>query len=179
MTIFVVPAVLALAGTIFGQVHAGGGEFRSLGITRGEHLQFNAGVETVFPLFTPLGERHWAKGWNPEILFPRDRDVAQGMVFRTHEGVEHIWTLIAYDPGNHTVAYNVVGEAVLVRQIRVRCKVTGSGHTEVEVTDSYIGLSQQGNEFIESLNEAAYEKKMENWKRAIDGYLASIATPAQ
>jgi hypothetical protein len=173
MTHFVVPAVLALAGTIFGQVHAGGGEFHSLGITRSGRLQFDAGVETVFPLFTPLGEKHWARGWNPEILFPLDRDVAQGMVFRTHEGVEHIWTVIAYDPGNHTVAYNVVGEGVLVRQIRVRCQGTGPGHTEAEVTDSYIGLSRQGNEFIENLSEAAYEKKMAEWKEAIGAYLAT------
>lgn len=171
MTRLLVPLAAVLAGAAFGQ--AGGGRFESLGITRIGHLQFEASVETVFPLFTPLGEKHWAKGWDPEIVFPHDRGVAEGMVFRTREGVEHVWTVVSYEPGSHGVAYNVVAEGVLVRQIRVRCRAQGPSRTQVEVTDSYVGLSQQGNEFIEALSEAAYEKKMVAWKEAIGGYLAT------
>jgi hypothetical protein len=173
------PFALALLGTAFAQNHSNAGAFRAAAVTRTGHLQFDAGVETVFPLFTPLGEKHWAKGWDPEILFPKDRDVAQGMVFRTREGVEHVWTLVRYDAANTTVAYNVVAEGVLVRQIQVRCHANGPARTEVEVNDSYISLSADGNAFIERLTEAAYEKKMAIWKEAIGGYLAGIAKPAK
>src|SRR5512135_1664224 len=47
-------------------------KFAAATVTRTGHLTFDAPVEKVFPLFTPLGERNWAPGWNPEILYPAD-----------------------------------------------------------------------------------------------------------
>jgi hypothetical protein len=45
----------------------------------------------------------------------------------------------------------------------------------VEVTDSYVGLSAKGNEFVDLLTEARYAEKMANWKEWIGGYLAGLA----
>jgi hypothetical protein len=169
------PLALTLLGTMLAQSGGSKPEFQGKAVSRTGHLQFDAGVEIVFPLFTPLGEKHWAKGWDPVIVYPPDRDVAEGMVFRTQDGVEHVWTVIHYDPANHAVAYNVVAHEMMVRNIKVRCRPAGTARTEVEVTDSYVGLSPQGNAFVERLTEAAYEKKMAGWKESIGGYLAGIA----
>jgi hypothetical protein len=178
-TRLLVPLALTLLGTMLAQSGGRKPEFQGKGVTCTGHLQFDARVETVFPLFTPLGEKHWAKGWDPEVVYPRDRDVAEGMVFRTQDGVEHVWTLIHYDPANHSVAYNVVAHGMMVRNIEVRCRPAGTARTVVEVTDSYVGLSPEGNAFVERLTEAAYEKKMAYWKEAIGAYLAGAAKPAQ
>jgi hypothetical protein len=172
------PLAFTLLGTMLAQSGGSQPEFQGKGVTRVGHLQFDAGVEIVFPLFTPLGEKHWAKGWDPEIVYPRDRDVAEGMVFRTQNGVEHVWTVIHYDPANRAVAYNVVAYGMMVRAIEVRCRPAGTARTVVEVTDSYVGLSPQGNAFIEHLTEDVYEKKMAGWKESIGGYLAGAAKPA-
>jgi hypothetical protein len=169
---------LVLVGTAMSQSNAEIG-FQAEAVTRTGHLQFEAPIATVFPLFTPLGEKHWAKGWNPEILFPPDRDVAEGMVFRTQEGVEHVWTVTRYDPAKHTVAYNIVAHGMLVRQIEVRCRAAGANRTEVAVTDSYVGLSAQGNSFVEGLTESAYAAKMAHWREAIGEYLAGAAKSAR
>ena len=175
---FVVAALMfGVAGAVLAQTS--GSTFQAAAVTRTGRLQFPAAVDTVFPLFTPLGERHWAQDWNPEIVYPKDVDVAAGMVFRTQEGVEHVWTVVRYDPPAHLVAYNVVAQGVLVRQIEVRCRAAGANSTEVTVTDSYIGLSPEGNAFVGKLDEAAYAKKMAHWQQAIGAYLASagIAKP--
>lgn len=149
--------------------------FQAAAVTRIGHLQFPAPINTVFPLFTPLGERHWAQGWDPEIVYPKDVDIAAGMVFRTQGPVEHVWTVVRYDPAAHTVAYNVVGRDVAVRQIEVRCRAAGANRTEVTVTDSYIGLSPEGNTLVEQLDEPAYAKKMAGWQKSIGEYLATAA----
>ena len=144
----------------------------SKGITRTARLQFDAPVSVVFPLFTPSGEKHWAKGWDPEIVYPRDREVAEGMVFRTQEGVEHLWTVTRYEPESYVIAYNVVANKVMVRRIEVRCRALSKNRTEVVVNDSYVGLSAEGNSAVEGLTESAYAKKMMHWQEAIGGYLA-------
>jgi hypothetical protein len=149
--------------------------FHAVAVTRTGHLQFPAAIDTVFPLFTPLGELHWAQGWKPEIIHPKDVDIAVGMVFRTQNTVEHVWTVIRYDPASHAVAYNVVGQGMAVRQIEVRCHAAGANRTEATVTDSYIGLSAEGNALVERLDEAAYAKKMAQWQQAIDAYLATVS----
>ncbi len=162
-------AMAVLASTI---AQAQPARFQGASVTRKGHLQFDAPLAAVFPLFTPLGERVWAKGWDPEVVYPRDRDIAEGMVFRTQDGVEHVWTVVRHDPAANVVAYNVVASGMLVRQLEVRCRPAGPSHTEVDVTDSYIGLSAQGNEFVERLTEETYAAKMAHWKEAIGGYLA-------
>jgi hypothetical protein len=169
------PIALTLLGTMLPQSSGGNPAFQGKAVSRTGHLQFDAGIEIVFPLFTPLGEKHWAKGWDPEIVYPRDRDVAEGMVFRTQDGVEHVWTMIRYDRANHAVAYNVVAHGMMVRNIEVRCRPEGTAHTVVEVSDSYVGLSPEGNAFVEHLTEAAYEKKMAGWGDNISAYLATLA----
>jgi hypothetical protein len=166
---WLVSVTLALLGSALGSGHSD--TFHAAAITRTGRLRFAAQVDAVFPLFTPLGELHWAPGWAPEIVYPTDRDAAPGMVFRTGDGVEHVWTMTRYSPPEHTVAYNVVAHGKLVRQIEVRCRPSGDA-TEVSVTDSYIGLSSEGNSFIEKLDEAAYGKKMGQWQQWISAYLA-------
>lgn len=168
--------MLALVGAVLAQSSAKNEGFRAAAVTRTGHLHFPAAIDVVFPLFTPLGERHWAQGWDPEIVYPKDVDIAAGMVFRTNDGVEHVWTVVRYDAPTHSVAYNVVAHGVLVRQIEVRCRAAGADRTEVTVTDSYIGLSPEGNAFVEKLDEPAYAKKMAHWQQAIDAYLATAAT---
>ncbi len=176
MTVHLLGALaLVLLVSAVVDLHNAPADFQAVAVTRTGHLQFDAPAATVFPLFTPEGERHWAKGWDPEILFPRDRDIAEGMVFRTRDGIDYVWTVTRYDGTAHTIAYNVVGERMLVRRIEIRCRPAGPSRTDVDVTDSYVGLSSEGNAFIDRLTESAYASKMTHWKDAIGGYLAAAS----
>ena len=176
-TRLLVPLALTLLGTMLPRSQGADPDFQAKGITRHGLLAFDAPVAVVFPLFTPQGERHWAEGWDPQILFPRDRDIAEGMVFQTRDHGNQLltWTVTRYDEPNHTVAYNVVAPDLLVRRIEVRCRPAGPARTEVTVADSYVALSEHGNAFIDHLTEPEYAKKMATWKERIGVYLAGRA----
>ena len=76
---------------------------------------------------------------------------------------------------HHRVPH-VVAPAGLARNIKVQCKAAGN-RTEVTVTDAYIGLSEHGNMFVRSLDDAAYIKKMEGWRVPIEHYLKTGEAP--
>ncbi len=151
-------------------------QFHAERVVRIGHFFLDTSPAKVFPLFTPLGELHWAAGWNPEILYPADGHPVEGLLFRTSDHGGMYWWLTRYDPTKHTIEYHAVAPEGLARNIRVECRAAGSG-TEVTVTDSYIGLSEHGNMFIRSLDEAAYARKMKGWEEPISRYLKTGEEP--
>jgi hypothetical protein len=132
--------------------------------------------DKVFPLFTPLGELHWAVGWKPEVLYPADGHPVEGLLFRTPDHGGMYWWLTRYQPEKQTIEYHAIVPGGFARNIRVECKAAGE-RTEVTVTDTYIGLSDHGNHFIESLDETAYQKKMKGWEEPINRYLKTGEEP--
>ena len=140
------------------------------------HFTVDAIPEKVFPLFTPLGELHWAAGWKPEVLYPADGHPVEGLLFRTPDHGGMYWWLTRYEPEKQTIEYHAIVPDGFARNIRVQCK-SAAGRTEVTVTDTYIGLSEHGNHFIESLDEAMYQKKMKGWEEPITRYLKTGEGP--
>jgi muconolactone delta-isomerase len=65
-------------------------------LTRSATIQLNAGPATVFPLFTPLGERLWVPDWNPTIIYI-EREVpgvlADAFAPYLQEEAAHAWQL--------------------------------------------------------------------------------------
>ncbi len=134
------------------------------------HITLNAPPARTFPLFTPLGELHWAEGWDPEILYPLDGAPMKGLLFRIKDHGGMTWWMTRYHPANFTLGYHAVA-APLARNIEIRCRTAGN-RTEVTVTDTYLGLSEHGNEYLRTMTEAAYAQKMKGWEKAINGYLS-------
>ena len=132
--------------------------------------------QRAFPLFTPLGEKHWAKGWNPEVLYPADGHPVEGLLFKTNDHGGMYWWMTRYDPEQLVVEYHAVVPEAFGRNIRVECKAVGN-RTEVVVTDTYVGLSEHGNQFIRSLDVPAYQKKMKGWEEPINRWLTTGEEP--
>ena len=171
----VLAVTLACAFTLTGKANAQeDSAFRAERVVRTGHLRFDASPATVFPLFTPLGELHWAKGWNPKVLYPADGHPVEGLLFYTADHDGTWWWMTRWDPDHYTVEYHVVSPAGLARNIRVQCTPIANA-TSVTVTDTYIGLNEHGNEFVRSLTEAEYAKKMtKGWEEPISAYLRSL-----
>ncbi len=144
--------------------------FRAERIVRNGHFTVDAAPDNAFPLFTPLGELHWAAGWNPEILYPSDGHPVEGLLFRTNDHGGMYWWLTRYEPEKHVIEYHAIIPDGFARNIRVECKAAGN-RTEVIVTDTYIGLSEHGNQFVRSMDEASYKRKMKGWAEPISQYL--------
>lgn len=128
-------------------------------------------VAQVFPLFTALGERAWAPGWEPELLSGREE---RGSVFRTvHGGRETTWIVVDYRPSEGRVSYARLAQGSNMGLVDVQCSAAADGGSDVRVRYTLTGLNPQGEAFVmEFLNPAHYARMIEEWRTAISKALA-------
>ena len=143
-------------------------------VTQAHVIRVSAPVDRTFPLFEPLGEKHWAQGWHPDMLYPASGVAQVGTVFTTQHADEpaKIWTIIAYEKERASIAYvNVLPHAYTSR-VDVRCEPDGPEATNVRVTYTLTALAPHGNEYIERfMEEHHYQAYISSWETAIRQYL--------
>jgi hypothetical protein len=133
----------------------------------------SAPLEGVFELFSPLGEKLWVPGWNPEFLHPPGVDWERGLIFRTQEeSGEAVWVVTVLDRERHEVEYYRIEPGRYAARVRVQCQAVDREQTDVRVAYGFVGLSDAGNREIAGMSGAAYEQKMKRWQGWIDGYLS-------
>jgi len=132
-------------------------------------LTVDAPVERAFPLFSPLGERLWVPGWDPEVLAPPGAEWEEEMLFRTHdEHGEAVWVITRLDRAAHEVTYHRVEPGRYVARVEVRCTALGE-QTAVRTSYRFVGLSEAGNAEIDAMTDEEYAGKMERWAGWIRG----------
>ena len=137
------------------------------------HLVVDAPIETAFPCFSPLGERAWVPGWDPELLGPPGASWEQGQIFRTREATgDAIWIVTRLERAAHAVEYHRVEPGRYVARVRVECRRVTDRQTEVRVSYVFLGLSSDGNADIAAMSAEAYAEKMARWTRWIGDSLA-------
>lgn len=137
---------------------------------RSFHL--DAPVARVFPLFTALGEKAWADGWQPELLSGQE---GRGSVFRTvHGGRETVWIVVDYRAAEGRVSYARLAQSSNMGLVEVQCRAASGGGTEVSVRYTLTGLDPQGQAFVrEFLDPEHYSRMIEEWQAAISKALTT------
>ena len=136
-------------------------------VVRSHHFELPMAPSAAFQLFTPEGERAWAKGWEPTYLHPADGHAAPGMVFTTgHGGEETLWTMTRHEPEGGVVEYLRVTPGSRMGSVRVQC-APAEGGTRVTVTYALTALTPTGNETLRALDVPAYESFIGSWRTAI------------
>ena len=129
-------------------------------------------IADCFPLFTPIGERAWVPGWEPDFLWPSDGRTQKGMVFLTGHGAEEtFWTVVDFDENNHYARYCRVTPGSRSVLVEVRCAATGPEETEVEVRYIMTGHNDAGNEAVRAF-VGAYPAMIEEWRTLILKWIA-------
>jgi len=137
-------------------------------------IRLNGSVERVFPLFSPIGEKGWVPGWDPEILHPIGGFWEEGLIFRTsEEGGMAIWIVSNLDITAHRVSYHRVEPTLYVARIDVTCDEMSIGVTDVSTVYSFVGLSEEGNDAISVMTATEYAAKMVRWTSWLESCLAS------
>jgi hypothetical protein len=140
--------------------------------TRSATIRLDAPPERAFGMFTPLGERAWAQGWDPEFLHPLDGDACEGSVFITRAGgVETIWTTIAHDPPRRA-AYSRVTPGLHAVIVEVRLRPSEDGGTRADVSYAFTALTSAGNDAVVEMVDG-FGGWMEEWETSINRALAS------
>lgn len=140
--------------------------------TQVRSFHLDAPVAQVFPLFTALGEKAWADGWEPELLSGREE---RGSVFRTaHGNRETTWIVVDYRPAEGRVSYARLAQGSNMGLVDVQCTASPAGGTEISVRYTLTGLDPQGQAFVsEFLDPARYSRMIEEWRAATRKALAA------
>lgn len=140
--------------------------------TRSATIRLDAPPERAFGMFTPLGERAWAQGWDPEFLHPVDGEGCEGSVFITRaNSIETIWTTVAHDPPRRA-AYSRVTPGLHAVIVQVRLRPSGDGGTLADVSYAFTALTLAGNDAVAEM-VAGFDGWMEEWQTSINRALAS------
>lgn len=133
-----------------------------------------APLERAFPLFTPLGERRWAPGWEPRFQYPADGEPNVGATFTTRgeDGRETIWMILDWDPAEHRVRYARVTPGLKTGTVEVTCAPGARATTVATVTYELTALSPEGDADLSTWTESWFAGDLAEWEAQIAAALA-------
>jgi hypothetical protein len=132
---------------------------------------WNATPERLLPLLTPLGEKAWAVGWEPEVRWQAPgRGEGTLFVTRSPDGEETLWVLESFDVPGLRVAYVHLSPGWLVVEIAVTLSPHGDSRTRAEVRYTFTALSEKGNARL-AQREAHFADFMRDWERELNHFL--------
>lgn len=106
----------------------------------------------------------WVPGWTPDLLYPPGVEWAEGQLFCTREEYgDAIWVVSKLDRSNWNVLYYRIEPGRYVAKVDVRVVPFDDVHSRVLIAYSFVGLSDDGNNDIESMSQRAYDEKMKRW----------------
>lgn len=140
--------------------------------TQVRSFHLDAPPARVFPLFTPLGEKAWAQGWEPQILSGRQE---RGSVFRTvRDGRETTWIVVDYRPADGRVSYARLAQESNMGLVDVSLSAAPGGGTEVSVRYTLTAINAQEEAFVsEFLEPRRYARMIEEWRVSTAAALAA------
>ncbi|MGO9333071.1 MAG: SRPBCC family protein [Acidimicrobiales bacterium] len=128
-------------------------------------------LRQAFALFTPNGERAWARGWTPEFPGAATDDTEPGVVFETgHAGYRSIWTVVRFVPGT-AIGYSVATPGDRAGTVTVSCQPS-TGGTTVTVGYDLTALKPEANGRLYRF-EAHYADFLDDWEQSIAQVIAS------
>ena len=128
-------------------------------------------VAQAFLLFTPTGERAWARGWDPVFPSPGADETEPGTVFRTvHAAQDSLWTVVRCEFGR-SIAYTVATPQRRCGLVTVTCESSATG-TTATVSYDLTALDSRANSDLEKF-AANYAEFLAHWQDAIADTLAS------
>jgi hypothetical protein len=152
--------------------------FVSQVVSHSEEFLLPRDIASVFPLFSPEGEKLWAPEWD-YINLLGSMDLQSDDVFLTdshdHKSTQAIWIVADYDPVKHYVSYYKIEPGEKVGKVIVECFRQTDTSTLVRVTYRYTGLSDSGNQFITGFTKKAYREFIGEWRSLLLRYFEKHA----
>jgi hypothetical protein len=144
--------------------------FQPRQVTRSYEQTLAAPPERILPLLTAVGEKAWAPGWEPRVLY-RPPEGDQGTVFMTAERT--LWRMEEMDLEARRVRYVHVTAGVEVTELEIVLQPDGPERTRARVTYTFTGLSEAGNRGVDEQTEEHYAKWMREWETELNHFLTT------
>jgi hypothetical protein len=170
----IVNTLSIILGLVVADVQGKAQNFKAEQYVQSASIDLNGNIDRVFPLFTPLGEKNWAEGWDPHLIFPSSGEMQEGLIFQTPDHVHGapplIWVVSRYNVSDHRIQY-IITSAIRVTIISVTCTASGKNSTNAKISYELIGLSPEGNELSHHLIGKLFATNLKDWETAINTYL--------
>jgi hypothetical protein len=128
-------------------------------------FHLNAPLARVFRMFTVLGEREWAQGWEP-VLLSGSEDRGTAFRTRSHADQEVIWIVSDFQPSKGVVSYARVVQGSNVGLVDVSCAHSHGG-TDVTVRYTLTALSADAKASVDKfLDPGQFAQMIEEWRSA-------------
>lgn len=140
-------------------------------------IHLNGDLDTVFPLFTAIGEYKWVPDWKAEFIYPPSGEPMINNIFITqHAGrAPTTWITVDYNTETHHVEYINVTPESHAQRVEIQCQRAADGTTNVQVSYTIIALRTAGSTEVEHYTQAVHTERMSHWQQAINHYLAHAA----
>ena len=137
-----------------------------------QHLA--AAPDRVLPLLTPIGERAWASGWDPEVRWEPPGGGAGTLFVTRHPGhPDTVWLLHTWEPAAGHVQYVHVTPGSDVTEIDIRLRPDGKDRTIATVRYTWTALGEPGLKLVRGKTPEAYRHFMQEWERELNHYLTT------
>lgn len=107
------------------------GQGAHLKVARAHSFAVALPVAETFVLFTPLGEKNWAEGWNPVFPAAGDLPLREGTVFTVEAphphgsgSIQSVWSVSRHEPPR-VIEYRNVLPGLRATRIQVVCAAAG------------------------------------------------------
>ena len=133
----------------------------------------NAPLNEALPMFGPIREAEWAKGWAPTFLHPRAGAQREGTVFATFDEQRGhaVWVLTDLDEAAGRVGYVLYSHEHVLMEIKVRLAPTSERTTRATVMYRRTALSPAANAYVSGFTSAWEEEQQAYWEGNINAAL--------
>ncbi|MEP2703657.1 MAG: hypothetical protein ABJQ71_09480 [Roseibium sp.] len=129
----------------------------------------------IFSLFTAEDEKKWFPNWDYINLTGR-KDMRENDVFMTlphgHGSNNSIWIVKAYDPDQYLLKLIRVDPVDRLAFYKIKCTELSKTNTRVELSISYLPLSDKGEGFVMDYDEGTHSTIADHWKTLLEDYFA-------
>jgi len=148
--------------------------FKAKRVARSYRQTINAIPKTIFPLLCPVREAEWLDDWDYKTVYSVSGVAELNSVWTTSywKDNEQTWIITKHDANTNEVQFArfVPGFVVSVLDIKVLPKDENSSY--VDITYTYTGLSDDGNNFLENdFTEEFFQKNMKTWEDSMNYFL--------
>ena len=141
---------------------------------RAFRMKLMAAPDRLFPLLCPTREYDWIDTWKCRLIYSDSGYAEPDCIFKTDfpdDGPEDTWVVCRYEPPQ-------LIEFVRVNPLRaihytISLRQAAAGETEADWNQVITALNEEGNAFVQKLDEASFHKRMEELEKMLNHHLAT------
>lgn len=143
---------------------------KTIVVTASTLLQYSP--KEIFPLLCPVREYDWIEQWDCELLYTESGVNELGCVFKTHfpKQEEELWITSRFEPDRCVEFVKTTANKAVLFKIDLEASAEG---TKLIWTQKIIGLSETGNQLVESTNPDDFTGMIKNSEKFLDYYLTN------